>query len=67
MGGKSTLLRSIGLAVYLAQIGCPVPARFLRLTLFEGLRTRVGAGDNAQEGCSTFMTEMLETAQLLNN
>ena len=62
MGGKSTLLRTVGLVAYLAQIGAPVPARFCRLTPFQFIKTRVGAGDNAQEGCSTFMNEMLETS-----
>ncbi len=47
MGGKSTFIRSVGLAVYLAQIGAPVPASNCRITLFDSIKTRVGAGDNS--------------------
>ena len=67
MAGKSTYLRQIGLIVILAQIGSYVPASKLRLGLVDRLFTRVGASDNLAGGESTFLVEMIEAANILNN
>lgn len=66
MGGKSTYLRQTALLVILAQMGCFVPARSMRLGLVDRIYTRIGASDNVAEGRSTFMVEMTETATILN-
>ncbi len=65
MAGKSTFLRQNALLVVLAQAGCFVPARRLRLGVADRLFSRVGAGDDLARGRSTFMTEMVETAAIL--
>ena len=67
MAGKSTYLRQIGLIVIMAQIGSYVPASKLRLGLVDRLFTRVGASDNLAGGESTFLVEMIEAANILNN
>jgi DNA mismatch repair protein MutS len=67
MGGKSTYLRQVALIVLLNQIGSFVPAGGARLGLFDRIFTRVGASDNLARGESTFMVEMQETANILNN
>ncbi|MEO5511650.1 MAG: DNA mismatch repair protein MutS, partial [Longimicrobiales bacterium] len=67
MGGKSTLLRQIGLIQLLAQIGSFVPAREALLPVCDRIFTRVGASDNLVRGQSTFMVEMHETAAILHN
>ncbi len=66
MGGKSTFLRQTALIVILAQMGSFVPARLARLGLIDRIYTRVGASDNLARGRSTFMVEMIETANILN-
>jgi DNA mismatch repair protein MutS len=66
MGGKSTYLRQTALVVILAQMGSPVPAREARLGCVDRIYTRVGASDNLARGRSTFMVEMIETANILN-
>ena len=65
MAGKSTFLRQNALLSVLAQSGCPVPARRLRLGVVDRLFSRVGAGDDLARGRSTFMAEMVETAAIL--
>ena len=67
MGGKSTYLRQIALAVVLAQAGSFVPAATARIGLVDRLFTRVGASDRLGAGQSTFMVEMSETADILRN
>jgi DNA mismatch repair protein MutS len=66
MGGKSTYLRQAALLVIMAQTGCFVPARQMRLDLVDRIYTRIGASDNVARGRSTFMVEMTETATILN-
>ncbi|MFO1013998.1 MAG: DNA mismatch repair protein MutS [Caulobacteraceae bacterium] len=65
MAGKSTFLRQNALMAILAQAGCFVPARALRLGVVDRLFSRVGAGDDLARGRSTFMMEMVETAAIL--
>jgi len=67
MGGKSTYLRQVALIVLLNQIGSFVPASSARLGIFDRIFTRVGASDQLARGESTFMVEMHETANILNN
>ncbi len=67
MSGKSTYLRQIGLIVILAQIGSFVPADKAEIGLVDRVFTRVGALDNLARGQSTFLVEMIETANILNN
>ena len=67
MSGKSTYLRQIGLIVILAQIGSYVPADRAEIGLVDRVFTRVGALDNIARGQSTFLVEMVETANILNN
>ena len=67
MSGKSALLRQTALIVIMAQIGCFVPAKNLKMGIIDKIFTRVGASDNISMGESTFMVEMNETATILNN
>ncbi len=67
MGGKSTYLRQVALIVLLNQVGGFVPAAKARLGIFDRIFTRVGASDQLARGESTFMVEMHETANILNN
>lgn len=65
MAGKSTLLRQIALIAILAQTGSFVPADFATIGLVDQLFSRVGAKDDLFHGRSTFMVEMIETAEIL--
>lgn len=67
MAGKSTYLRQVGLIVLLAQAGSFVPASYARIGVVDRLFTRVGASDNLAGGESTFLVEMNETGNILNN
>ncbi|XP_058085645.1 DNA mismatch repair protein MSH4 isoform X3 [Magnolia sinica] len=67
MSGKSTYLQQVCLIVILAQIGCYVPARFSIIRVVDRIFTRIGTGDNLESNSSTFMTEMKETAYLMQN
>jgi len=67
MAGKSTYLRQIGIIVIMAQIGSFIPADYAEIGIVDKLFTRVGASDNLSEGESTFLVEMQETANIINN
>jgi DNA mismatch repair protein MutS len=67
MAGKSTFIRQVALIALLAHVGSWVPARACRLGLVDRIFSRVGAGDELARGNSTFMVEMNETANILNN
>ena len=67
MAGKSALLRQTALIVLLAQVGCFVPAERANIGLVDKIFTRVGASDNISLGESTFMVEMIEASNILNN
>jgi DNA mismatch repair protein MutS len=67
MAGKSVILRQVGLLALMAQIGCFVPAEEATIGLVDKIFTRVGASDNLAAGESTFLVEMNEAANILNN
>ena len=67
MAGKSTYIRQVALIAIMAHIGSFVPARQAKIGLLDRVFTRVGAGDDLARGRSTFMVEMQETANILNN
>lgn len=67
MAGKSVYLRQVGLIVLLAQIGSYIPAESAKIGMVDKIYTRVGASDNITAGESTFLVEMQEAANILNN
>jgi DNA mismatch repair protein MutS len=67
MAGKSTALRQVALLVLMAQMGSFIPASRVSISMTDRIFTRVGALDNLSQGQSTFMVEMQETANILNN
>ena len=67
MGGKSTYMRQTALIALLAQVGCFVPAARCHMGLVDRIFTRIGSSDDLAGGRSTFMVEMTETANILNN
>ncbi len=67
MGGKSVYIKQVALIVYLAHLGCFVPASECKLGLVDQIFTRVGASDNLTKGESTFMIEMIEASNILHN
>lgn len=67
MGGKSTYMRQNALIVIMAHIGCFVPATSAQIKYTDRIFTRIGSGDNLSEGLSTFMLEMKEMANIINN
>ncbi len=67
MSGKSTFMRQTALIVIMAQMGCFVPARYAKIGVVDKIFTRVGASDDLSAGQSTFMVEMTEVADILNN
>ncbi|ESO97193.1 hypothetical protein LOTGIDRAFT_143393, partial [Lottia gigantea] len=67
MGGKSTLMRQVGLITIIAQMGCYVPAEKCRLTPIDRIFTRLGASDRIMSGESTFFVELSETSSILQH
>jgi DNA mismatch repair protein MutS len=67
MAGKSTYIRQVALIILLTHIGCWVPAKKCKLSLVDKIFSRIGSGDDLSRGRSTFMMEMSETANILNN
>ncbi|XP_050071807.1 probable DNA mismatch repair protein Msh6 [Anopheles maculipalpis] len=67
MGGKSTLMRQVGLLAVMAQIGSRIPAQSCRMTLIDRIFTRLGASDDIMAGHSTFLVELNETSAILKH
>ena len=67
MSGKSTFMRQVALITLMAQMGCFVPASYAKISIVDKMFTRIGASDDLTAGQSTFMVEMSEVADILNN
>ncbi|HEC77526.1 MAG TPA: DNA mismatch repair protein MutS [candidate division WOR-3 bacterium] len=67
MAGKSTYLRQVALITIMAQVGSFVPAKEAKIGIVDKIFTRIGASDDISRGVSTFLAEMMETANILNN
>lgn len=67
MSGKSTFIRQVGLLVLLSQIGSFIPAKQATIGIVDAIYTRIGSADYLSKGLSTFMVEMLEVANIINN
>ena len=67
MAGKSTYMRQVALITYMAHVGCYVPATKAEIALTDRIFTRIGASDNLGRGLSTFMVEMVEVANIVQN
>lgn len=67
MGGKSTYMRQCALVIIMAQIGCYIPASSANLPIFDQIFTRIGASDDIMSGQSTFMVEMIEANNAIQN
>lgn len=67
MAGKSTYIRQVALITIIAQIGSYIPAKYAKIGIVDKVFTRIGASDDLSRGQSTFMVEMTETANILNN
>lgn len=67
MAGKSTYMRQVALITLMAQIGCFVPAKFASISVVDRIFTRIGASDDLSSGQSTFMVEMSEVSNILQN
>lgn len=67
MGGKSTIMRQIGLLTVMAQIGCHIPAESCKISLIDRIFTRLGAGDDILTSRSTFLVELTETSVILRH
>jgi DNA mismatch repair protein MutS len=67
MAGKSTYLRQVALIIIMAQVGSFIPAREAKLGIVDKIFSRIGASDDLARGVSTFLAEMMETANILNN
>jgi len=66
MAGKSTYIRQVALLVILAQMGSYIPAQSAHIGIMDRIFSRIGASDDLARGQSTFMVEMVETANILN-
>lgn len=67
MAGKSTYMRQLGIIAIMTQIGCFVPAKEAKMPVFDQIFTRIGASDDLVSGESTFMVEMIEATNAINN